>query len=214
MSSNIISSYKSFAERFGEPEAGKRASALKVYFHNGGVISAVKSGNAKWPKLTYPAPGRIDEQMKEFSKLRDEYVKKEKEWKEKLSSAKSYHARHQIMKFSDPLYWKHTAKALSDKDYKSDAEKVGLPVHLVADNKWKPMVKMFMDDLEYRKNLVETVQTSIVYKKDRRVAKYADDIQDFRSEISTAKLVDLKKKIGAAQAQIDALSEIRKWAGE
>ncbi len=213
MPSNIISSYKSFAEKFRVPDDPKRVAALKQYFHNGGVINAVK-GSGKWPKLHYPAHRRIDEQVKELERLRDELVKKEKEWKEKLSSAKSYHARHQIMKFSDPLYWKHTAKSLSDKEYKEDVEKVGLPVHLSADPKWKPMIKMFMEDLEYRKNLVETVQTSIVYRDNRKVAKYADEIVDFRSEISTSKLGDIKKKIGAAQAQIDALAEIRKWAGE
>ncbi len=214
MSSSIISSYKSFSEKF--PAAGdeKRTAALKFYFQGGGVINAVKRGSAKWPKLIYPSQKRVDEQVREIEKLRDDLSKKEKEWKEKLSDAKSYHARHQIMKFSDPLYWQHTAKALSDKEYKKDAQTVGLPVHLVADKKWKPMVKMFMDDLEYRKNLVETVQTSIVYKKDRRVAKYADDIQGFRSEISASKLEELRKRIAALEGQIGALSEIRKWAGE
>lgn len=212
--SSIISSWKSFEERFGAPIDAKRISALKFYFWNGGVINAVKHGNAKWPKLIYPSQKRVDEQVKELENLRDELSKKEKEWKEKLSDAKSYHTRHQILKFSDPLYWKHTAKALSDKEYKKDAQAVGLPVHLVADKKWKPMVRMFMEDLEYRKNLVETVQTSIVYKKDRRVAKYADEIQSFRSEISTSKLVDLRKRIAVLEGQIGALSEIRNWARE
>ncbi len=212
--SSIISSWKAFEEKFKVPNDAKRIAALKTYFHNGGVINVVKTGHAKWPKLSYPSQHRIEEQIKELEKLKAELSKKEGEWKAKLSEAKSYHMRHQLLKFSDPLYWKHTAKALSDKEYKGDAEKVGLPVHLSADPKWKPMIKMFMEDMEYRKNLVETVQTSIVYKKDKRVAKYADVVQEFRSEISSSKLDELGGRISSVGKQIAALQEIRKWAGE
>lgn len=212
--SSIISSWKAFSEKFKASDEPKRAIALKLYFRNGGVINAVKAASGKWPKLLYPSPRRVDDQVKELEKLRQELERKEKEWGAKLSEAKSYHSRHQILKFSDPLYWKHTAKALTDKGYKEDAEKVGLPVHLVADDKWKPMVRMFMEDAEYRKNLVETVQTSIVYKDNKKVAKYADALQGFRSEISTAKLGELRRKLSGLNAQIDAMLEIKKWAGE
>ncbi|VVC00381.1 Uncharacterised protein [uncultured archaeon] len=214
MSSNIISSYRSFSERFQLPNDEKRTDAIKFYFRNGGVISASGGGKGKWPKLSYPSPMRVEEQIREFEKLNAEYGKKHKEWKQKLSDAKTYHAKHHVLKFSEPLYWKHTAKALSDKSYKEDAEKVGLPVHLVADNKWKPMVRMFLEDQEYRRNLVETVQTSVVYKHDRKVAKYADTVQEFRSGISNSKLKELESKIKGIDSQIAALEEIKKWAGE
>src|SRR3989338_8538556 len=209
MSSNIISSFRSFEQALKVPNDEKRVNALKVYFGNGGVLSCHK-GSGKWPKLTYPLPRRIDEQVQELERAKALLAKKEKEWKDKLGDAKSYHTRHQIMKFGDPLYWKHKAKAMQDKDYRKDAEKVGLPVHLVADKRWKPMVKMFLEDAEYRKNLVETVQTSVVYKKDKKVAKYADVVQAFRSDISTSKLKDLEKKITQLEGQVGALQEIKK----
>jgi len=213
MASNIISSISIFDERFQVSKEEARYSALKKYFSRGGVISAVKS-NKQWPKLVYPSPLRVDAQLKELFVLKENYSKKIGDWKKKLQRAKSYHSRHQLLKFSEPLYWQHVAKNLADSDYREDSAKVKLPVHLVADPKWKPMIRMFVNDLEYRKNLVETVQNSIVYKKDKTVAKYADVLQDFRSEISESKIKDLQKKLDKVQDEIESLELIKKWAKE
>ena len=88
-------------------------------------------------------------------------------------------------------------------------------MHLVADLKWKPMVRMFVEDLDYRKNLTETVQESIVYKKGRsKIAKYADDLMQLRGEISTSKIGELDKKIAKLSDEISALKVIEKWAAE
>ncbi|MAG17955.1 MAG: hypothetical protein CL944_00605 [Candidatus Diapherotrites archaeon] len=212
MASNIISSIRVFDEQF-EVAKDERYDALEKYFIRGGVISAVKSGKS-WPKLVYPSPMRIDVQIKELEELKEVYSKKVNTWKEKLSQAKSYHQRHQVKKFAEPLYWKHVAKTLTDPDYKEDTKNVSLPVHLVADPKWKPMVKMFVKDLEYRKNLVETVQNSVVYKEDKKVGKYADVLQDFRSEISTTKIDDLSKKVSKLDVEIKSLQLIKKWSKE
>lgn len=213
MAKSIISSYRAYEESFGKLEDRERSEALKIYFGRGGVISALK-GNKQWPKLIYPSPPRVEAQIKELEALKSQYDRKQKEWKAKLSSAKTYHQRHQVLKFSEPLYWQHTAKALTDKGYKEDASKVGLPVHLSADPKWKPMINMFVNDQEYRRNLVDTVQNSIVYRKDKRVAKYADVLQALRSEISEGKLEELEEKLKQINSEISALKIIKKWAQE
>ena len=213
MASNIISSIRVFDERFEVPKTEARYSALKKYFSRGGVISAVKT-NKQWPKLAYPSPVRVDAQLKELFVLKENYSQKINDWKKKLQQAKSYHSRHQMLKFSEPIYWKHVAKSLADSDYRDDSAKVKLPVHLVADPKWKPMIRMFVTDLEYRKNLVETVQTSIVYKDNKTVAKYADVLQNFRSEISESKINELQKKLDKIQLEINSLELIKKWAKE
>jgi len=213
MPSNIISSFDNFSKKFEVFEKDERTEAIKTYFKRGGVISAVKSNN-KWPRLTYPSPMRVQSQVKELEDLKSRYLEKQKEWKKKLNDAQTYHSRHQMLKLKEPLYWKHVTKKMVDPDYRDDSIAVQLPVHLVADPKWKPMVKMFVEDLEYRKNLTETVHDSIVYKDDKKVAKYADQLQDFRSEISTAKLKTLEKQISKIQTEINALKIIEKWAGE
>ena len=212
MASNIISSIKAFDGVFEVPK-DSRYEALEKYFARGGVINAVKTSKT-WPKLIYPSPLRIEVQLKELNELKSVYDGKLRDWTKKLNDAKNYHAKNQLLKFSEPIYWKHVAKSLSDPDYKSDSGSVELPVHLVADPKWKPMIKMFVNDLEYRKNLVETVQNSIVYKKERRVAQYADVLQDFRSEMSTTKIEQISKKVEKLNIEIASLEAVRKWAKE
>ena len=211
MPSNIMSSYRVFSEKFKVPEDDERTAALKRYFDRGGVISAVK-GNGPWPRLVYPSVPRVEDQLKELDELKKHFESKRSDWKKKLSSARSYHSRHQVKKFSEPLYWQHIAKSLADSDYRDDVKKVGLPVHLVADPKWKPMVRMFVSNLEYRKNLVETVQTSVVYSKEKRVARYADVLQGFRSEMSESKLGEIDRKLSQLNHDIASLELMKKWA--
>ncbi|PIN85082.1 MAG: hypothetical protein COV47_04055 [Candidatus Diapherotrites archaeon CG11_big_fil_rev_8_21_14_0_20_37_9] len=213
MASNIISSFTVFSQKFNVPVDDERTVALKRYFARGGVISAVKSKGV-WPKIVYPTPARIKSQTKELESLRVAYDERNKGWKKRLKDAQTYHSRHQLKKFSEPLYWKHVSKTLVDSDYRADFNSVKLPVHLVSDSKWKPMVKMFIEDLEYRKNLTETVQQSIVYKNDNKVAKYADQLQALRSEVSEAKITELDKKLANINAELDALKIIEKWASE
>jgi hypothetical protein len=84
----------------------------------------------------------------------------------------------------------------------------------VGDPRWKPMVKMFVNDIEYRKQLTETVTTSIVYKKDKKVARYADELKDFRMGASNRQMDDLQKKLDHISATEKALKEIQRWARE
>ena len=119
-----------------------------------------------------------------------------------------------MLKLAEPLYWRHVAKTIADKDYKFDTDQVKLPAHLVADPRWKPLVKMFVSDVEYRKQLVETVQHSIVYQDDKRVGKYADKLQMLKTDISTKKISDISKKLVDFDSEIKVLQEMLKWAQE
>ena len=91
---------------------------------------------------------------------------------------------------------------------------VKLPAHLVGDDKWKPMVKMFVNDIDYRKQLSETVDKSIVYKNNKKVAQYADELKDFRMGVSDKQIKDLDKKIAKINELEVALKELQKWAKE
>lgn len=212
MASNIISSFDEFEKRFDFPEKDERAVALRKYFGRGGVISALPT-KKPWPRLVYPSPPRLQAQVEELKHRKQLFVKKEADWKKKLEEAKNYHTKHHILKLSEPIYWKHISKMLTDKEYKADAEAVGLPAHLTADPRYKPMVKMFLEDMEYRKNLVETVQKSIVYRN-KKVGNYANVLQDFRIDVSEAQLKDLAAKIKDLDEQIKSLETIKSWAGE
>ncbi|MFA5357809.1 MAG: hypothetical protein WC308_02705 [archaeon] len=210
----VIASIESFDKMFPKlPKSDERRDALKQYFASGGVVKAFDIGG-KWPKLTYPSYLVLDRKMKELHEKKKIYSSKLSDWKKKHSSASHYHQTQQLKKLKEPLYWQHMAKTISDPDYKKDSEKVKLPAHLVGDDRWKPMVKMFVTDLDYRKQLVETVSTSIAYKKSKKVAKYADDLKDFRMNASQKEIDDLEKKMGELEKIEKALKEIQKWSRE
>ncbi|MCX8158497.1 MAG: hypothetical protein N3D73_02405 [Candidatus Diapherotrites archaeon] len=208
----IFTNYDDFVNSFKDFNNRKRLEALKRYLARGGVISAKQIGSRII--LSYPDPQRVIKQIDELKKRKEIYEKQYADWKKKKDSAQFYDIKNKILKYSDPVYWKHLAKYFSDKDYKQDVDNVKLPVHLVADERWKPMIKMFVEDPEYRANLVETFNNSIVYKKDKKLAKYADQIKSFRIDISNKVLEDLEQKILDLQKDIDALNEIFNWSKE
>lgn len=210
----VVASIEGFDKMFPKlPKSGERRDALKEYFSSGGVIKAFDIGG-KWPKLAYPSYLILDRKIRELHERKKVYSSKLSDWKKKHTSASFYHQTQQLKKLKEPLYWQHVAKTLSDPDYKKDSEKVKLPAHLVGDDRWKPMVKMFVMDLDYRKQLVETVSTSIAYKKHKKVARYADDLKDFRMGASQKEIDGLGKKIGDLEKTEKALKEIQRWARE
>jgi hypothetical protein len=214
MGNNVVSDITSFEEKFpNTPKDGDRKAALEQYFKVGGVVKVFKS-EKEWPTLTYPNTFVIDRKLKELKQKKDLYQRNLTDWTKKYKAAENYHKSNQVKKLKEPLYWKHKAKMLVDPDYRKDVATVSLPVHLVSDNKWKPMVKMFVTDLDYRKQLSETVRESIVYKKDRKVAKYADELKDFRMNTSGKQMKDLDKKISKINEVEFALKELHKWSKE
>jgi len=211
---NVFSSIEEFEKKFPKiPKDGERRTAVEKYFSVNGVIRAFPSERT-WPKLTYPNVFIIGKKLDELKKKKSLFQKNLDGWAKKYNQASNYHKTNQVKKFKEPLYWKHMAKMATDKDYRKDSETVKLPVHLVADDKWKPMVKMFVNDLDYRKQLSETVRESIVYKKDKKVARYADELKDFRMDTSGKQVDGLKKKIDLIEEIETSLKELQKWAKE
>ena len=210
----VISDMNVFEKDFPNlPKKGERVEAIKTYFGVGGVIKIYDS-EKDWPKLAYPSYFVLDKKLKELKSKKGIYEKKLSTWNKQHKSASQYHTRNQIKKLKEPLYWKHMAKKTLNKDYRKDADMVKLPAHLVGDDKWKPMVKMFVNDIDYRKQLSETVDKSIVYKNNKKVAQYADELKDFRMGVSDKQIKDLDKKIAKINELEVALKELQKWAKE
>jgi len=168
---NVFTTLENFEKKFPDlPENQARTNAIDIYLKHKGIIRAYESDKS-WPKLTYPNIFILNKKLNELKSTKSLFQKNLSGWEKKYGQAKNYHKTNQLKKLKEPLYWKHKAKMLIDSDYRKDADQVKLPAHLVGDDKWKPMVKMFVNDLEYRKQLSETVRESIVYKKDKKVAK-------------------------------------------
>ena len=216
MAKEILSNFDAFQEKFPEIKAfgdHNRVKALKIYFARGGVVSAVSRGKG-WPKIIYPNPLKLNAQIKGIQESMGMFNGKKRDWEKTFFNAKIYNVKNKIFKFSDPLYWKHALKKVADSDYRQDVEAVKLPAHMVAEPKYRPMINMFVNDIEYRKQLTETVLNSIVYKKDPRVARYAQELRAFRLDTSNKNIDSLQKKVSGLKLEIKALETIRDWAKE
>jgi hypothetical protein len=210
----VISSIIEFDKVFpNASKEGPRRVALERYLKINGVIKATDCGK-EWPKLAYPNIAVIESKLKEIKERKKSFGGKLGEWKNQHLKAAMYHQVNHVKKLGQPIYWKHLAKSAIDADYRKDAESVKLPTHLVADKKWQPMVKMFVNDAEYRKQLTETVNTSIVYKDNKKVAQFADDLQGFRMGAADKQVNDLEEKLSELDETEKALREMQKWAKE
>lgn len=210
----VIASIADFEKVFpNAPKEGNRRTALEKYFTINGVIKAIDTGKA-WPKITYPNDAVLASKLVEIKEKRKIYSKKLGQWKSNHFAASMYHQVNQVKKLGEPIYWKHVAKIVIDPDYRKDAEAVKLPAHLVSDKKWRPMVKMFVNDFEYRKQLTETVNTSIIYKKNKKVAQFADDLQGFRMGAADKQVKELEEKLSELDTLEDSLKEMQKWTKE
>ncbi|MFH1664452.1 MAG: hypothetical protein ABH986_06670 [archaeon] len=215
MQKGIISSFQKFAEAnpsLNLEENPQRAAALKDYFSFGGFVSMIPLSNGSWPKLIYPSKQRILFQLNELNSSKRLFESKLNDWKKKHFDAKNYKTKVFLKKFSEPVYWQHLMKKLTDKEYSNSAERVNLPVELVADKKYKGMIETFLKDDEYRRQLIEAFENSVVYKKDRRLAKHASHLQEFRREMSETKITELQKRIDLIEKNISCLREMMKWA--
>lgn len=188
---------------------------LEHYFSTGGITRISYTKSSETPiSLLYPTKLRLRELIKSKSELKNNFQKKQAVWQKNLKKAESYFWENNVKKFSNPLYWKHLTKCMRDKSYKEDAEKIKLPINLVADKRWQPMIKTFLEDTDYRAQLVETVSQGIVYKNDRRVARYADSLQQFRTEESSKNLKAVEDKLEVLQKDLSALQQLMKWASQ
>jgi len=215
MQKGIISSFERFTEvnsSINLEENPQRVLALKDYFSFGGFVSLIPLTNGSWPKLIYPSKQRVLFQLNELTEKKKLFESKLSDWKKKYSGAKNYKTTIFFKKFSEPVYWQHLMKKLTDKEYSDSVERVKLPVDLIADKKYKAMIETFLKDNEYRRQLTEAFENSVVYRKDKKLAKHASYLQEFRQEMSESKMKELQKKIDSIEKNISCLKEIMKWA--
>ncbi|MFH1240163.1 MAG: hypothetical protein V1672_03005 [Candidatus Diapherotrites archaeon] len=212
----VISNYNTFKEKLNGTnfdDNNPLSKALQHHFSKKGVIS-IKSKDKGFPILTYPSKPILKSKILVLTERKKSLQKHQAKWKQKRLEAKSYHLTNNVKKLTSPLYWKHVAKCATNKDYKSDSDKVQLPAHLVTDPRWEPMIKTFINDEDYRKQLTETVDKSIVYQKDKKVARFADDLRNFRIIESDKKIEEIESKLNEIREDLFSLNELLKWSNK
>lgn len=213
----VFSTFTAFQQKFSqlanEPKTTKRWQILERYFSKGGVLSIANLPNGTdWPEIAYPTRLKLQKDLSKLFEQKKELEKRLGVWKGKKTEAELSDLTAKIKKFKEPTYWKHLQKYYTNADYRKDADSVKLPVHLVSHPRWKPMINMFVKDLDYRKQLTETVETSLVYAQDKRLAKLADQQKTFRIENSQKNMDQAQKKLAEVNLDIEMLQELENWA--
>ncbi|MDO8428024.1 MAG: hypothetical protein Q7S92_02310 [Candidatus Diapherotrites archaeon] len=186
-----------------------RKQSLTHYFASGGVIR-IQINSAQEPTLVYPNKNRVKNLLETKNSLKQNYSQKLNLWQKKLTEAKFFNTMNELKKFTSPVFWKHIQKYFMDPEYKKHADSIQLPVALVNDPRYKPMIQMFVRDPDYRKQLVDTVQESVVYANNRKVAQFAEFVQDFRKQECLRRIKELDHKIAELNLDIQALQELNK----
>jgi len=206
-----ISDFKQFRRRVRARDK-ELEDALKEYFSNGGIIRVKLESSTEWPELIYPSKKRLQFLIAKNREQIARFVKQRDAWNKRLQDAKHYYVLHFFKKYAEPVYWKHLLKFIADSDYRRDAVKVKLPAHLASDERWKPMIKMFVESPDYRKQLCLTFEESPIYKKNKKLAKYSDQLLEFRKQESTRKIKELDAKIASLTEEIATLKKLLRWA--
>jgi hypothetical protein len=213
----IVSNFETFSQKFPQlvqsQKDSKRMNALRRYFDQKMVISlGSMPSDGTWPEIAYPTKLKLKNDLARIEKSRSDVAKRHSEWTGTLNKAKLDGATVHLKKFVQPTYWKHLSKRATDSDYRADVNAVQLPVHLVSHKRYKPMVEMFVNSLDYRKQLTETVQNSIVYKDKKQLGRYAEELQELREQRSQHTVDQTKKSLGEFDADIEMYRELLNWA--
>ncbi|MEK6821235.1 MAG: hypothetical protein AABY11_02450 [archaeon] len=190
-----------------------RAKALEIHFSRRGVIQVEKNGGA-WPTLVYPAADTLESSISEMEKQRQSSSSKKRQWEWTHTKAATEKTVANITKVSDPLYWRHVFKKISNASYRADAKSIDLKSHLIANPKYRPMVEAFVSNEEYRKQLTETVKHSPVYMGHEGIAKHATQRQKLQMEVSQTQSERMGEQVEAYEKQLFALRELLKWSRE
>ena len=219
MTTEVFESMEKIKARFaGAPfldTNARRKKALEHYFSRRGVIQLdVNAKPGKWPALSYPHAEKLQNQIVELSQKHRDHTSKKWHWQVTHLKASSKDVLAHAQKVTDPLYWQHIAKTVTDGEYRDAAKAIDLHATLISDKKYRPMIEAFVNNEEYRKQLTETVKTSIVYKDHKGLAKHADDRRKLQMDVSKSLVAKTHIQVEDAQSQLFALKELLKWSQE
>lgn len=208
----IFSNLSQFTDKYSKKEkiSPLEVQILKGYFERGGLIKTQQTDSLR---IVYPDKDKVKKETeaikKELELINDEC----KNWEKTKSDAKKYIDKMKIKKFYDKTYWKHLYKSVTDKQYKDDFEKAKLPVDLISDPKMKKIIEEFLKNEQYRNNLIETVNNSIVYQN-RNLGEQVFESIKMKETISEKKLEQFNRKKSILENQLKAYKIISRWVVE
>lgn len=191
-----------------------RARALQHHFEKRGIVQLDSSEKKSWPRLVYPTPEKLEGLIVTLEEKMRSASLKRKDWQASHWKSSTHATFSQFSKLSDPLFWQHAAKSVIDSEYRKDSKSVGMNTGLIADKKYRPMVDAFVHSSDYRKQLTEAVQNSVVYKDHKGLGKHAHDRHRMQTEVAKSLLDKIEAELKENQAQLQTWKELLSWARE
>jgi predicted metal-dependent phosphoesterase TrpH len=182
--------------------------SISKYLNEGGIIKAKKDILFK---IVYPSKDIIKKELHSIMEDYNSTLDKIQSWEKVEKDANSFIENNKIKKFINKTFWLHKFKSISDKTYKDDFKKINIPIEYIGDESINKVVETFIKDLDYRKKLIETIETSIVYKNKGIGEKIIKKIA-LQKEISKNKLEILYKRKTKLEDRILFYKLILKWA--
>ncbi len=183
--------------------------AIDRFFKKGNILSVlVKEEEVS---LIYPRTEFFLMRLASMENLYNDFRKRRDYWVNELKSIQMQEQTQKVKMLAHPLFWKHSVKKIVDSNYKKKADKVELPIHLVSDEKWKPMLETFIKDSEYRDRLSDTVENSIFYSDTKKLAQQAKDITEFKVSQSKRKIEEFQGKMKKLEHEIESYNAIQKF---
>lgn len=180
---------------------------LNNYFLEGGIIKA----NTKIKlKVFYPSKDIIKKELNKLYSERAKTIDKIDQWYKIKKNSENFIKKNKVKKFMKSTFWKHTLKSIFDKKYKEDFKKIKIPIEYIGEESIRKLVDEFINNLEYRQKLIETIDYSIVYKNKGIGDKVIKKLE-LQKEISKAKLDSLNTRKNKLQEKIKTYKLIQKW---
>ena len=192
MSIKTVTDIKSFEKLFPEfaqeERRGSKGWAVRKYIENRGIVKIDCTASGDPEKLIYPDKLKLMNMIETSRKKRDMMKTDLKKWKTRFNKAKNEKITLNAKKLTMANYWKHKAKYTTDKAYRDAWNRVDMDTEIAAHDKYGAMFNMFVNNDEYRSKLVDTVENSVVYSKDKKLAKNVELLRDFKMNMSNTKI--------------------------
>ncbi len=207
MMTEIISKPSDLKKKFPEELATNKTKALKNYLTSGGVIKLEED------QIIYPNTNKLERKLGKNRKELERLKEKQDKLSKKEKKLKTDKVVDTLKRITDPLYWEHKIKMVSNNKYKETHSLVNPPMHMLHKPKWRKRLKMFVKSEEYRERLHEA-KTSKIGKKLTGMNKHLKQTQDFNMEMIGRKKQETDKKIKELEKQNKAMQTLLNWLKE
>jgi len=206
--SALKKSFPDIAEGDGH---GTKGWAIRNYLKNRGIVKIDCDPNGVPIKLVYPDKLKLTNLLETSIRKRSIMREDLKKWKTRFNKAKNEKLVLNLKKLTMGDYWKHKAKYTTNRAYKDAWDKVEMDTEIVAHEKYGAMFSMFVNNDEYRNKLIDTVENSVVYSKDKKLAKNVESLREFKMKMSHNKIKSYQKRIDELSDYIKAMKILSNW---